>query len=187
MAEDVKPSKPSWWHTLPGALTAIAGVVTAITGLIVGVHQTGWISSNGATIANKDATKPPQQTRVPSHVAAASTDIDHPTRLTSTVIEGLGIAEAASNYYSFLGGPGYVGVKVRARNMAGYSANALGVAISKRDGARLVRIDLGYADEYKTESAKLPMGQREQMVLRIDLDPHTVDYKIELSGAVGFE
>jgi hypothetical protein len=32
----------SWWHTLPGILTAVAGVVTAVTGLIVAASQAGF-------------------------------------------------------------------------------------------------------------------------------------------------
>ncbi len=31
----------SWWHSLPGILTAIAGVITAISGLIAILNQTG--------------------------------------------------------------------------------------------------------------------------------------------------
>ncbi len=33
--------KKSYWHTIPGILTAIAGVVTALTGLVVALQQTG--------------------------------------------------------------------------------------------------------------------------------------------------
>jgi hypothetical protein len=38
-----KPESESkgWWQTLPGLLTAAAGIITAITGLLVAVHQTG--------------------------------------------------------------------------------------------------------------------------------------------------
>ncbi len=32
----------TWWQTLPGLLTAAAGIVTAITGLLLAVHQMGF-------------------------------------------------------------------------------------------------------------------------------------------------
>jgi transglutaminase/protease-like cytokinesis protein 3 len=38
MPEERKSQK-SWWQTIPGLLTAAAGVITAITGLIIALHQ----------------------------------------------------------------------------------------------------------------------------------------------------
>jgi uncharacterized protein YidB (DUF937 family) len=38
-------SKGSWWHTVPGVLTATAGIITAVTGLIVALHQAGLFSA----------------------------------------------------------------------------------------------------------------------------------------------
>ena len=43
MREDEK-AKGSWWHTLPGTLTALSGVVTAVAGLLVALNQTGVFS-----------------------------------------------------------------------------------------------------------------------------------------------
>jgi hypothetical protein len=57
MTEDA--GRPSWWQTLPGALTALAGVIGAIAGLITVVNQTGlW--------AHKD-TPPADQTELSAH------------------------------------------------------------------------------------------------------------------------
>lgn len=42
---DTKSDSKSWWLTLPGILTAVAGTVTAITGLIAALHQTGVLSA----------------------------------------------------------------------------------------------------------------------------------------------
>ena len=39
--DEEKKSKDSWWHTIPGVLTAIAAVITAVTGLIGVFHQIG--------------------------------------------------------------------------------------------------------------------------------------------------
>lgn len=42
--DESEKSKKSWWHTIPGNLTAIAGIITAITGLIAALNQTGLFS-----------------------------------------------------------------------------------------------------------------------------------------------
>lgn len=36
---------PSWWHTMPGLLTALAGAITAIAGLIIALSQAGLLGS----------------------------------------------------------------------------------------------------------------------------------------------
>ena len=41
-AESKAASKSEgWWQTMPGMLTATAGIVTALTGLLVAFHQVG--------------------------------------------------------------------------------------------------------------------------------------------------
>ena len=43
-----EPKNQSWWQTMPGMLTAAAGVITAVTGLIVAVSQAGWLDRKDA-------------------------------------------------------------------------------------------------------------------------------------------
>ena len=31
----------SWWRSIPGVLTAVAGFITAVTGLVLALHQIG--------------------------------------------------------------------------------------------------------------------------------------------------
>jgi hypothetical protein len=38
---DDKPTRQSWWQTVPGILTAAAATITAVTGLIVALQQAG--------------------------------------------------------------------------------------------------------------------------------------------------
>ena len=45
MAENSKSK--GWWKTVPGMLTATAGILTAVTGLIVGLNQVGLIGGGG--------------------------------------------------------------------------------------------------------------------------------------------
>ncbi len=64
MSEERGPQQKSWWQTIPGLLTAAAGVITAITGLIVALHQAGmWEKKNETTphtVASPPA--PPKET-----------------------------------------------------------------------------------------------------------------------------
>src|SRR5688572_2112904 len=39
-------TRPSWWHTFPGILTGVAGMITAITGLLVVVQRSGTFRSD---------------------------------------------------------------------------------------------------------------------------------------------
>jgi hypothetical protein len=45
MAEE--PKLTSWWQTLPGILTATAGIITALTGLLVVLYQAGLFQPGG--------------------------------------------------------------------------------------------------------------------------------------------
>ncbi len=42
MSSDPEPEAKGWWQTLPGLLTATAGIITAITGLLLAFHQMGF-------------------------------------------------------------------------------------------------------------------------------------------------
>jgi hypothetical protein len=68
MEED--PRSKSWWHTLPGILTAAAGAITAIAALVTALHQAGWLGPTPAP-----ATAPPSSIAVPSAPANASPSI----------------------------------------------------------------------------------------------------------------
>jgi hypothetical protein len=66
MTEDSKPETPktpdsksqSWWQTLPGLITAIAGTITAIEGLLAGLNQVGLLPSTTTKSANSLASAP---------------------------------------------------------------------------------------------------------------------------------
>jgi hypothetical protein len=45
MTQESKPG--SWWHTMPGMLTATAGVITAVTGLVIALDQVGLLGGSG--------------------------------------------------------------------------------------------------------------------------------------------
>ncbi len=52
----------SWWHTLPGVLTAAGGVITAIATLITALYQAGYFSSESgsAIISGEEITTNPK-------------------------------------------------------------------------------------------------------------------------------
>jgi hypothetical protein len=47
VAEELR--RQTWWHTVPGFLTAAAAIITAATGLILALQQTGMFSTGGRT------------------------------------------------------------------------------------------------------------------------------------------
>ncbi len=53
MADSPKPV--SWWHTLPGVLTATATVITAVTGLLVALVQLGVLERSNAQPPSTEA------------------------------------------------------------------------------------------------------------------------------------
>lgn len=46
-----QPQARSWWKTLPGVLTAIAGILTATTGLIIALNQAGLLPRKSSQVA----------------------------------------------------------------------------------------------------------------------------------------
>lgn len=60
-----EPKTQSWWQTLPGILTALAGVLSAVTGLVVALHQTGVLAEKGAEKAASSVAGPPAATQLP--------------------------------------------------------------------------------------------------------------------------
>jgi len=83
------PSKSqSWWQTLPGILTAVAGFITATTGLILALHQVGVFSRE-----SKSASPGPTQTAVSS----ASTPGSAPARRETGAVTSLDALEEKLN------------------------------------------------------------------------------------------
>jgi len=72
MAEEQKPQK--WWQTLPGVLTAIAGLLTATTGLIAILHQTGFFDASGTPTQAPATNSPIEKGPSPQPTAATITE-----------------------------------------------------------------------------------------------------------------
>jgi hypothetical protein len=70
----------SWWLTLPGLLTGAAAVVTALTGLLLGLHQVGWIggADDPSTSSQTTAVATPRATSTATQTANQNAGVDAP-------------------------------------------------------------------------------------------------------------
>jgi hypothetical protein len=104
---DETPKSSSWWQTLPGILTATAGIITAISGLLVVLYQSPFFKSAPenprVTTAVADvATPSPTRNAAPVESAAAARAPDASPPASAARINLLdpelgGHLEAASN------------------------------------------------------------------------------------------
>src|SRR5690606_24671901 len=78
--------RTSWWQTLPGVLTAVAGVVTAVGGLIAVLVQSGIIGTKGerpsAELENEPAAA--SSTSAPAATSSAAPEESTPTTESAT-------------------------------------------------------------------------------------------------------
>jgi hypothetical protein len=93
-------AKESWWQTLPGIVTAIAGAITAVGGLLLTLNQIGWIGGGSAS-----ASRPAE----PSAAITASAEGSAASLPSRYTVEFTGSTEAtvrsnrASGVYKILG------------------------------------------------------------------------------------
>ncbi len=77
MSPDLKSESQKWWQTLPGLLTAAAGIITAFTGLLLAAHQIGCFQRSPASQVRshpiEDGTPSTEAERETAHPATAST------------------------------------------------------------------------------------------------------------------
>lgn len=114
----------------------------------------------------------------------ASTDIDAPTPLTTKSIAGLGIKKRVSYFYGLAADAGTVTVTGTGKNAPSGMANALGVSVLTLGADRLCLISLGNINSDKTDNAACRVDKPQSLVLRIDLDEETIDFKVELDGPI---
>ena len=88
MSEDkLKDDQPkSWWQTIPGILTGIAGIVTAIASLVAVLHQVGYLGTGDVNTDNNSDTSSenaPLEQKDDSEVQAKINDPDGYTNIRS--------------------------------------------------------------------------------------------------------
>ena len=120
---------------------------------------------------------------------AQSTDLDNPTVLTASVIEGEGDGKVETFYYSFTAMKGDVKVTVDAKT-DNYSV-ILDVSLLDEDGGQLLRIQNVATDTGKREVATQHLVRDQKVIVRVALpkDDHLklITYKIKLDGSVKVE
>lgn len=83
---EAEKSRGSWWHTFPGMLTAIAGLISALGGLFVVLHQVGLLgdadkrSLSSSTAGNRISGRS-EAGAAPSSPAPVSDALDNPSSI----------------------------------------------------------------------------------------------------------
>ncbi|MCP4371188.1 MAG: toll/interleukin-1 receptor domain-containing protein [Deltaproteobacteria bacterium] len=113
-----------------------------------------------------------------------SSDIDNPNWLHINKIEGYGVGEPVSHYYTFIAGPGIVKVTADAKNGFNGVADALGVVLMDMDAKKLLDFHMGNTTIDKRIVERVRIPKRQQVLLRLLLDEVTIDYMVRIEGDV---
>ena len=131
---------------------------------------------------------PPQASQASAPPAGAgSLDIDAPTRLAGNRIKGDGVKKAVSYYYAFNAGPGELRITADAKNLPAAMAEALAVSLYNLRSERLCDVALGNTTIDKRAGVDCKVDQRQPVILRVDLGPDTVDFRVRFDGPHDFE
>jgi hypothetical protein len=166
------------------------------TRLVIFVMLFFGVAAFGAVVMHQ-AAKPrledahPENT--PQKVDVLSTTRNKPTPLTSNEISGKGVGEDISYYCTFNAGPGEVKVTVDGKNKPGLLAirpgefsDAVAVEISDLNANRLLYIEMALATINEPKVERFQLGHRQQVIMRILLSKHTLDYMVQLGGQIDF-
>jgi len=117
---DPETTTKSWWGTMPGVLTALAGIITAVGGLVAVLSQNGLIGakSTGAGAGPASSSTPGANVATPATPPAAQPaagPTPAPTATTPPTVVSAGpgtIAHSPAEVLSGLKARGFVGVAV---------------------------------------------------------------------------
>jgi outer membrane protein OmpA-like peptidoglycan-associated protein len=131
---------------------------------------------------------PPEAAGAAKTVAGAgSIDIDEPTRLETNRIKGEGPKKATSYYYAFNAGPGELTVTGDGKNVSAATTEALQVSLLTRRSEKLCDLALGNTTLDKRVVTGCKFDKRTPVILRVDLSPETVDYRVRFDGPHDFD
>lgn len=124
----------------------------------------------------------------PANVAGAgSTDIDEPTRLNTNRIKAAGPNQAASYYYTFNAGPGELTLTIDGKNRSAAATEALRVGLYTLRSERLCETQLGNTTIDKRAVQACGVDKRQPVILRVDVSPETIDWRVRFEGPYDFE
>jgi outer membrane protein OmpA-like peptidoglycan-associated protein len=131
---------------------------------------------------------PPEAAGAAKPVAGAgSTDIDAPTRLAGNRIKGEGVKQAVSYFYAFNAGPGELSLTVDGKNQSAAVTDALKVTLYSLRSEKLCDLSLGNTTIDKRAVFPCKFEQRQPVILRLDLKPETIDYRVKFEGPYDFD
>lgn len=117
---------------------------------------------------------------------AGSTDIDAPTRLTSTRIKADGRGKAVSYYYAFNAGPGELVLTGDGSNTSAAATEALRLGLYTLRSERLCELTLGNTTLEKRAVTTCVLDVRQPVILRADLSAETVAFRARFDGPHDF-
>jgi outer membrane protein OmpA-like peptidoglycan-associated protein len=118
---------------------------------------------------------------------AGSTDIDAPTHLATNRIKAEGPKQAASYYYAFNAGPGELLVTGDGKNVSAGTAEALAVTLYTLRAEKICKLALGNTTIDKREVMSCKLDKRQPVILRADVAPETIDFRVKFEGPYDFE
>ncbi|MES2017481.1 MAG: OmpA family protein [Pseudomonadota bacterium] len=118
---------------------------------------------------------------------AGSTDIDEPTRLAGNRIKGEGVKKPVAYYYAFNAGPGELTLTADAKNQSAAFTDALKAGLYTLRSEKLCDLSLGNTTLDKRVVLACKLDQRQPVILRLDLTPETIDYRVKFDGPYDFE
>lgn len=126
------PAGGSWWRTLPGMLTAAAGLISAVTGLVVAVEK-AWPTHSAAAPAT--VASPPFVTTEPSPTSGGVLRVSFPAGRIATANGGLRYEVLSAQTTEANPGRVALALQVKLTNPGTYGANFWNRTFRLRVGA----------------------------------------------------
>ena len=118
---------------------------------------------------------------------AGSTDIDAPVRLETNRVKGDGIKQAVSYFYAFNALPGELTVTADGKNRSAAITEALRVSLLTRRSEKVCDLALGNTTLDKRVLMSCKFDRRTPLILRLDVGPDTIDYRVKFEGPHDFD
>ena len=116
-----------------------------------------------------------------------STDVDEPTRLKTARIRGEGPKRAASYYYAFNAGPGELVLTIDGSNEASGFTEALRAGVYTLRAEKICQTNVGNSSLGARKVVNCTLDKRQPVILRLDVSPETLEFRVRLDGAYDFE
>lgn len=116
-----------------------------------------------------------------------STDIDEPTRLKTNRIKGAGSQRQVAYYYAFNAGPGELTLTIDGKNVPAATTDALQVGLYSLRSEKLCEGNLGNTTLDKRAVVACHLDARQPVILRVDLSPESIDFRVRFDGPYDFD